>query len=105
MNAEAYRWLACSTCGFRRQQKDFPIRAYAEGQQVGQWCDEECKRNFDAQKLPTLSELVEEINAGALSYTETLGPQEPPNDPRIYNRRMPNGMFRPLSGFFEPRET
>ena len=29
------------------------------------------------------------------------GPQEPPQDYRIYNRRMPDGSFRPLAGFFD----
>jgi len=30
-----------------------------------------------------------------------LGPQEPPNSPVIYNRRQPDGSFRPLLGFWE----
>lgn len=31
-----------------------------------------------------------------------LGPQEPPDDPRIFNRRQPDGSFRLMSEFFEP---
>jgi len=30
-----------------------------------------------------------------------LGPQEPPSDPMIYNRRQADGTFRPLAGFWE----
>lgn len=30
-----------------------------------------------------------------------LGPQEPPNDPMIYNRRQADGTFRRLVGFWE----
>lgn len=33
-----------------------------------------------------------------------LGPQEPPDDYRIYNRRRPDGTFPPLSGFFAVRQ-
>ena len=29
------------------------------------------------------------------------GPQEPPQDPRIFNRRQADGTFRPLDKFFE----
>jgi hypothetical protein len=31
-------------------------------------------------------------------------PFEPPNDPRIFNRRQPDGTYRPLSHFFEGAE-
>lgn len=30
-----------------------------------------------------------------------LGPQEPPDSPMIYNRRMPDGSYRDIAGFFE----
>lgn len=30
------------------------------------------------------------------------GPQEPPQDPRIFNRRQTDGTYRPLSEFFDP---
>jgi hypothetical protein len=30
-----------------------------------------------------------------------FGPQEPPQDYRIFNRRQPDGTFRPLSEFFD----
>jgi len=30
-----------------------------------------------------------------------LGPQEPPDDPMIYNRRQADGTFRSLAGFWE----
>ena len=30
-----------------------------------------------------------------------FGPQEPPADYRIYNRRRPDGTFPPLAGFFD----
>ena len=33
-----------------------------------------------------------------------LGPQEPPDDPHIFNRRQPDGTFRPISEFFEPEK-
>ncbi len=33
-----------------------------------------------------------------------LGVQEPPNDAMIYNRRQPDGTFRPLTGFFQREE-
>lgn len=29
-----------------------------------------------------------------------LGPQEPPDDPRIFNRRQPDGSFKPMAEFF-----
>lgn len=32
---------------------------------------------------------------------DNLGPQEPPDDPTIFNRRMPDGSFRSLSEFFD----
>ena len=34
-----------------------------------------------------------------------IGFQEPPNDPRIFNRRQPDGTFRPISEFFEKGNT
>lgn len=35
----------------------------------------------------------------------TLGVQEPPADPMIYNRRQPDGTFRSIRGFFiRPRD-
>ena len=30
----------------------------------------------------------------------TLGPQEPPDNPMIFNRRQPDGSFRPIVDFF-----
>ena len=30
-----------------------------------------------------------------------IGPQEPPNNPVIFNRRRPDGTFPPLSEFFD----
>ncbi len=35
------------------------------------------------------------------SDKEQLGVQEPPQDYRIFNRRQPDGTFRPLSVFWE----
>lgn len=35
--------------------------------------------------------------------TITLGAQEPPQDPMIYNRQRPDGSYPPLSGFFNPK--
>jgi len=39
----------------------------------------------------------------AVSVTQ-LGPQEPPDDPMIYNRRQADGTFRSLAGFWERDE-
>ena len=36
----------------------------------------------------------------AASVTQ-LGPQEPPDDPMVYNRRQADGAFRSLAGFWE----
>jgi hypothetical protein len=33
--------------------------------------------------------------------TISFGPQQPPDDPRIFNRRQVNGTYRPLSDFFD----
>ena len=33
---------------------------------------------------------------------DALGPQEPPQDIRIFNRRQADGSFRPLTDFFRP---
>ena len=33
-----------------------------------------------------------------------LGPQEPPDNPMIYNRRQTDGTFRSLAGFWERDE-
>ena len=38
-------------------------------------------------------------------FAEYTGPQEPPQDPRIFNRRQADGNFRPLSGFFDGTST
>ena len=35
------------------------------------------------------------------TFTPKLGPQEPPEDHRIFNRRLPNGTRRPVSEFFD----
>jgi hypothetical protein len=33
---------------------------------------------------------------------QRFGPLEPPDDYRIFNRRQPDGTFRPLADFFNP---
>lgn len=33
-----------------------------------------------------------------------FGLQEPPDDPRIFNRKQKDGTYRPISEFFEPEE-
>lgn len=51
-------------------------------------------RRFDSfLKSWDVPKLFAEINVGV---------QEPTDDPRIYNRRRPDGIYLPLSGFFEP---
>lgn len=37
-----------------------------------------------------------------LTDEKRVGPQEPPDDPRIFNRRQADGTFRPIKEFFEP---
>lgn len=39
--------------------------------------------------------------AGLRLVEIVLGPQEPPSDPMIFNRRQPDGTFRPLAEFFD----
>ena len=41
----------------------------------------------------------------ATTKTFTLGPQEPPEDYRIFNRRLPDGTRRPVSEFFDRAAT
>ena len=40
-----------------------------------------------------------------LAEVTPLGPQEPPDDPMIYNRRQTDGTFRSLAGFWEREAT
>ena len=35
---------------------------------------------------------------------DDLGPQEPPSDYRIFNKRQPNGTYKPLSVYFDTGE-
>lgn len=36
-------------------------------------------------------------------YAPMVGVQDPPNDPRIFNRKQEDGTHRPISEFFEPQ--
>ena len=47
-------------------------------------------------------EELQEIAADEIARAEAnLGPQEPPQDASIFNRRQPDGVFRPVSEFFD----
>jgi len=43
-------------------------------------------------------------DAGFWSGSWVIGAQEPPDDPRIFNRKQKDGTHRPISEFFEPPE-
>lgn len=51
----------------------------------------------------TISETTQKIREKILNEEHPLfGPQEPPQGYRIFNRKQPDGNYRPISEFFEP---
>lgn len=51
---------------------------------------------FDAIK--NADEIIEELKTPEV---DALGPQEPPNNSMIFNRKQPDGTYRPVSEFFD----
>ena len=49
----------------------------------------------EANEAMAQADLIAEVDL------EFFGPQEPPQDPRIFNRRQADGTFRPLAEFFD----
>jgi hypothetical protein len=49
------------------------------------------------EKTRTAEEALKLINIEQMSL---FGPQEPPDDPRIFNRKQADGSYRPLAEFF-----
>ncbi len=60
--------------------------------------------NLDHCALDEALAIVEATDADMardeLAEAMSIGPQEPPQDFRIFNRRQPDGTYRPLADFF-----
>ncbi len=60
--------------------------------------------NLDHCTLESAIAIVETTDADMereeLAEAMSVGPQEPPQDFRIFNRRQPDGTYRPLADFF-----
>jgi len=69
--------VACCVCGKHLRRIDTPSGGTSHGY---------CQKHFE--------EAMQKVE-------RELGPQEPPNDPMVYNRRQADGTFRPLTDFWE----
>ena len=56
--------------------------------------------DFASGYLAALQEVQAAIEE-AKHLENRMGPQEPPEDPRIFNRRQADGSFRPLEEFWD----
>lgn len=98
----------CPICG--RRFTDLKCEHATEQERALWWAAEQANAN-DKAPLPTVEPIRLPPNrddadilraAHAVGFTDAvIGPQEPPADYRIYNRRRPDGTFPPLSEFFD----
>ena len=78
------------------------IRAsYVDGHWTSNQHPEWVRYALSWSPLPSMACPMPEHRSLSKPPMQPLGPQEPPQDPRIFNRRQPDGSFRPVSEFFK----